>query len=349
MQFVLNKCNIHHLFKILTLNLYQRKQHIMSEIENGNGSSNSKLHAMYIVLIALLIGGLVYTNLKLKKSKETIVVTEKQRDDVQSLKAELDLKYNESLQEIESYRAENAGLDSLLTVKEQELSAKKAKIDALLSQISGLKANDGTKAKLLAEAQQMITQMENDKMRLQTTIDSLVTVNKTLFMERDSISGELSTTLQKKQKVDDDNKKMKERIDKASILSTANLQSTPIRITKKGKEDEVSKAKDAEKLRVCFDLLQNKIAPSGETEIAVRIISPDGSTIQLQSLGSGTLKEATTDNEIPFTYTIRPDYQNDTKTVCSYWAQTYKFAAGKYSVEVYQQGYLIGQSSFTMK
>ncbi len=301
------------------------------------------------MLIALLIGGLVYTNVKLKKSKETIVVTEKQRDEVETLKSELDKKYAESLQEIESYRAENAGLDSLLTVKEQELTSKKAKIDALLTQISVLKTGDASKTKLLEEAQTLMKQMEDDKMRLQTTIDSLVTVNKILFQERDSISGELSSTLQKKQEVDAENKRMKDRIDKASILSTANIQATPIRMTRKGKEDEVSKAKDAEKLRVCFDVLQNKIAPSGETKIEVRIISPDGSTIQLQNLGSGTFTEATTGNDIPFTYSISPDYQNETKTVCSYWAQSFKFASGKYSVEVYEKGFLIGQSSFSMK
>ena len=317
--------------------------------ENENGNSNGRLHAIYIVLIALLIGGLVYTNVKLKKSKETIVVTEKQRDEVETLKTELDKKYAESLQEIESYRAENAGLDSLLTVKEQELSSKKAKIDALLTQITVLKTGDASKSKLLEEAQALMKQMEDDKMRLQTTIDSLVTVNKILFQERDSISGELSSTLQKKQEVDAENKRMKDRIDKASILSTANIQATPIRMTRKGKEDEVSKAKDAEKLRVCFDVLQNKIAPSGETKIEVRIISPDGSTIQLQNLGSGTFTEATTGNDIPFTYSISPDYQNETKTVCSYWAQSFKFASGKYSVEVYEKGFLIGQSSFSMK
>lgn len=317
--------------------------------ENENGSSNSRIHAIYIVLIALLIGGLVYTNVKLKKSKETIVVTEKQRDEVETLKAELDKKYAESLQEIESYRAENAGLDSLLTVKEQELTSKKAKIDALLAQISGLKSDDASKSKLLDEAQALMRQMEDDKMHLQTTIDSLVTVNKLLFQERDSISGELSSTLQKKQEVDDENKRMKDRIDKASILSTANIQATPIRMTRKGKEDEVSKAKDAEKHRVCFDVLQNKQAPSGETKIEVRIISPDGSTIQLQNLGSGTFSEATTGNDIPYTYSISPDYQNETKTVCSYWAQSFKFASGKYSVEVYEKGFLIGQSSFSMK
>ncbi len=318
----------------------------MSQSEN---TSNSKVHAMYIVLIALLIGGLVYTNVKLKKSKETIVVTEKQRDDVSALKAELDKKYGESLQEIESYRAENAGLDSLLSVRTQELTAKKAKIDALLSQISSLQSNDAAKSKLLAEAQALIKQMDEDKARLQTSIDSLMTVNKQLYQERDSVTGELVNTLAKKQEIEDENKKMKDRIDKASILSTANIQATPIRMTKKGKEDEVSKAKDAEKLRVCFDLLQNKIAPSGQTELAVRIVSPDGTTIQMSSLGSGTLQDATTGNDIPFTYTISPDYQNETKTVCSYWAQTFKFSPGKYSVEVYEKGFLIGQSSFMMK
>ena len=320
----------------------------MSENENAP-NSNGKLHAMYIILIALLIGGLVYTNLKLKKSKETIVVTEKQRDDVTTLKSELDRKYNESLLEIESYRAENAGLDSLLMIKEQELTSKKAKIDALLTQISSLKSGDASKAKLILEAQTLMKQMDDDKAKLQTSIDSLIAVNKQLYQERDSVTGELITTIQKKQKAEEDNQKMKDRIDKASILSTANILAIPIRMTKKGKEDEVKKAKDAEKLRVCFDLLQNKIAPAGETEVAVRIISPDGSTIQIQNLGSGTLKDATTGNDIPFTYTITPDYQNETKTVCSYWAQTFNFAPGKYSVEVYEKGFLIGQSSFSMK
>ncbi len=321
----------------------------MSETENGAQNSNSKIHTLYILLIALLIGGLVYTNVKLKKSKETIVVTEKQRDDVSALKADLDKKYSESLQEIESYRAENAGLDSLLETKKQELAAKKAKIDALLGQISTLKSGDASKAKLLADAQAMIAQMESDKSRLQASIDSLVTANKTLSESNEKISSQLSETQQKKQEVDAENQKMKDRIDKASILSTANIQSTPIRITKKGKENEVKKAKDAEKLRVCFDLIQNKIAPAGPTEIQVRIISPDGTTIQMQNLGSGILKEVTTGNDIPYTYTISPDFQSETKTVCSYWAQTFKFASGKYSVEVYEKGYLIGQSSFVMK
>lgn len=106
----------------------------------------------------------------------------------------------------------------------------------MLGQISSLKSGDASKSKLLADAQALIAQMESDKMRLQTSIDSLVTENKALYMQRDSITGELTNTLQRKQQLDDENQKMKDRIDKASILSTANIQSTPIRMTKKEKK-----------------------------------------------------------------------------------------------------------------
>ena len=69
----------------------------MTETENGGQNSNSKIHTLYILLIALLIGGLVYTNVRLKKSKETIVVTEKQRDDVSALKALTSALYGEKV------------------------------------------------------------------------------------------------------------------------------------------------------------------------------------------------------------------------------------------------------------
>ena len=313
--------------------------------ENENKQSGNNIHLLYLALIALLIGGLVYTSMKLKKSTETIIVTEKERDDVKALKAELETKYNAALQDIENFKAENAGLDSLLTARENELKAKKAKIDALLAQVAQNKQDK----EALAKAQALIAELENDKIALQRSVDSLTTVTKQLTVDKENLTTQLTTTTQEKEQLNTENKQMKDKIDKASILSTSDIVATPIRTTKKGKEEEVKKAKDAQKLKICFDLLENKIAPKGPTELAVRIISTDGSTIQIESLGSGTLIEATTGNSIPYTYTISPDFDNETKQVCSYWNQNYNFGPGKYSVEVYQKGFLIGQSSFEMK
>lgn len=310
---------------------------------------NKSYHLLYIGLIALLLGGLVFTSLKLKKQKETIIVTENQRDEVSALKAELELNYKSALGDIETYKIENSGLDSILNLKEIELNAKRAKIDALLAQA-------GTNKNALAQAQQLIKELESEKIAFKNSIDSLISVNGELYTKNENLNSELNLTKEEKDKIaaqkqllEDEKSKMLEKIDKASILSVANINCTPIRVNKKGKEEEVTKAKDAQKLRVCFDILQNKIAPKGPTELVVRIIGTDGSTIQIQALGSGTFTEATTGNDIPFTYSISPTYDNETKQVCSYWKQNYSFTPGKYSVEVYQKGLLIGQSSFSLK
>lgn len=320
----------------------------MAESEN----SNSKQHYIYIALIALLIGGLIYTQVKLSQSKEEIKRTEQEKGQLETMRAELDKKYQDAMLEIENYRASNAGLDSLLNVKEHELSEKRARIESLLAQVASLKqsgkSDKASMQKLIDEANSLIKELEADKARTQNSIDSLITANKQLFAERDSITGELTTTKIKKQVSEEENKLMKERIDRASILSTANLQCSAVHTKRNGKEDETSKAKDAEKLKICFDLLQNKIAPKGETEIMVRVISPTGSTIQLSSLGSGTFV-SDEGNSVPYTYSIKPDYQNETKTVCSYWQQDMNFQSGKYSIEVYQKGILIGQSNFMLK
>lgn len=310
-----------------------------------NKRSGNNIHLLYLALIALLIGGLVYTSMKLKKSTETIIVTEKERDDVKVLKAELEQKYNAALSDIENFKAENAGLDSLLSARESELNAKKAKIQQLLAIVE---QNKNDKA-ALAKAQALIAELENDKISLQRSVDSLTTVTKQLTEDNLNLNTQLTTTTQEKEQLNSENTQMKEKINKASILSTSNIVATPIRTTGKGKEEVVKKAKDAQKLKLCFNLLENKIAPKGPTELAVRIISTDGSTIQIESLGSGTLQEATTGNTIPYTYTISPDFDNETKQVCSYWNQNYNFGPGTYSVEVYQKGFLIGQSSFIMK
>lgn len=310
---------------------------------------NKSYHFLYIALIALLVGGLIFTSLKLKKQKETIVVTENQRDEVAALRSELEVKYNSAIVDIENYKSENLGLDSILRLKELDLNSKKQKIETLLTQSS----NDKN---ALLKAQSLIKEFEAEKIAFRNTIDSLIRVNRDLGIKSDSLASELILSIEEKNKLneekanlEEERNKMLDKIDKASILSITNIEATPIRIVKKQKEEIVKKAKDAEKLRLCFDLLQNKIAPKGPTELIIRIIDPTGSTIQIQSLGSGSIIENTTGNSIPYTYSISPSYDNENKQVCSYWKQNYSFPAGNYSVEIYQKGLLIGQAVFNLK
>lgn len=318
-------------------------------MEEQKKQESKNYHFLYIGLIALLLGGLIFTSLKLKKQTETIVVTENQRDEASALRSELEVKYNAALSDIENFKVETAGLDSILNLKEVELAAKKAKIETLLVQ-------SATDKSALGKAQALIKELEKEKIAFRNTIDSLIQANSELYSINENLNNELTLTKEEKEKIsiekqelEEEKAKMLEKIDKASILSVADINATPIKISKKNKEEEVKKIKEAEKLKICFDILQNKIAPKGPTELLVRIIGPDGSTIQIQNLGSGSFIENTTGNSIPYTYSISPSYDGENKTVCSYWKQNYSFSTGNYSVEIYQKGLLIGQGSFSFK
>ncbi|MCO5233930.1 MAG: hypothetical protein LC105_11050 [Chitinophagales bacterium] len=312
-------------------------------------NSNSKVHALYLILILLLLGGLVFTNIKLKKSTETIRVTTTELNNTENLKAELEKEYQKALDDLEVLNVEKAGVDSLLTERVRDLEMKKKQISELIKSGQTNKAD-------LDKARLMIKQLQDERLVFQTKIDSLVKLNDqlnvenvTLTNQKNELTETISTVQSEKSKVEEENSKLKSTVNKAKILTTSNIKIIPTKSGRREKEVEVKKAKDTDALKICFDLLENRVAPTGETEMAIRIVNPSGATIQIQELGSGNLTDATTGNSIPYTYLIRPDYQNEAKTVCSIWNQSYNFTEGNYSVEIYQSGLLIGQGNFNLK
>lgn len=313
-----------------------------------SNSSNSKTHALYIILILMLLGGLIFTNVKLKKNTEIIRVTASELDSSETLREELENEYQQAINDLENIRAEKMGVDSLLNERQKELIAKKSQIAELIRTGQNNKAD-------LDKARAMIKEFNRERLVFQAKIDSLSTLNEhlnienvALASERDELTETITQVESKKEEVEKENTKLKSTVDKAKILSTSNISVTPIK-TKSNKEREVKRAKQADALKLCFDLLANRVASDGDVELTVRMINPNGETIQIDELGSGKFTEATTGNYVPYTYVIKPSYHNKTKTVCSIWNQTYDFASGNYSVEVYQQGLLIGQESFSLK
>ncbi|MCO5248071.1 MAG: hypothetical protein M9887_03865 [Chitinophagales bacterium] len=312
-------------------------------------AQNSKVHALYIVLILLLLGGLVFTNLKLKKSTETIRVTTTELTDVNNLKAELEVEYQKAMADLETAKSEKLDIEGLLSERESELEAKK-------KQIADLLKSGQTNQADLNKARELIKQLNAERLAFQAKIDSLTVLNEelnqvnvNLTSERDELTETVANVTAEKESLNQENTNLKSKVNKAEILTITNIKVTPIKYKSNGKEVEVKKSKTVESLKICFDMLVNRIAPAGKTEMNVRVIGPDGVTIQMGALGSGELTDATTGNSIPYTYTIQPDYQNEEKTVCSIWKQDNDFAPGRYSAEVYQKGLLIGQENFELK
>ena len=311
-------------------------------------NSNSKVHALYIVLILGLIGGLIFTNVKLRKSKTDIETVSGERDNKEKLLKDLQVEYDRTSTDLVNAMTENISLDSIIQVKQRELDEKKNYIAQIISQSNGSKSE-------LAKARKMIDELTAERVKFQAQIDSLVAANKqleyekiVLTEEKTSLSASLTEEKQIRSQVEADNVAKQAKIDKASILSAVNVKMTGISINKKGNEVEETKSKNVDKIKLCFDLLENKIAPNGEVDIAVRLIGPGGVTISNQALGSGSITKENGE-DVQYTYKMRPSYDNVTKKVCSLWDDGGAISAGSYSVEVYQKGILIGQGTMTLK
>src|SRR5678816_502407 len=108
-----------------------------------------------------------------------------------------------------------------------------------------------------------------------------------------------------------------------------------------------STKKRVDKLVVSFDV-ENRIAKSGPADMYVIVTAPDGHVISDPSMNSGTF---TTRNEGDKTFTskVTVDYEQGTRKAMSVPIRQNDFQTGDYKIEVYHNGFKIGEGVKTLK
>jgi len=302
---------------------------------------NRKL--IYGLLIAALLGTWGYVIYDKSKSKETITQLQTQYSNVDSARNEIQEEYNDALARMDSLTGSNTQLSGQLSEKQKQLEQMKANIKSELSK----KNADISKLK------SMINDFKGQVDNLYVTIDSLKTANQELTVtnqrvtaERDTISAQktvveqnLATTQQEKAHVED----------VGSTLHASNINITPIDIKGSGKEKATTTAKRVDVFRISFDLDENRIAPSGSKDLFVSVTGPDGKPITMPST-SGTF---TSRDEGDKTYTskVSVEYEQGKRTPVSFdWKpEAGKYQTGNYKVEIYQNGFKIGEGTKALK
>jgi hypothetical protein len=141
---------------------------------------------------------------------------------------------------------------------------------------------------------------------------------------------------------------LEQKVDIASTLNANAIAITPINEKSSGKEKVTSTAKRVDKLVISFDV-NNRIAQSGSTDVYVLITDPEGKPVQVEALGSGnfTTRE---DGEKVYTAKVPVEIETGkTKRVEFAWRQNSDFKRGDYKIEVYHNGFKIGEGVRTLK
>jgi hypothetical protein len=236
----------------------------------------------------------------------------------------------------------NIQKDSVIIVRDQDIAKKQKRINILMSKQQATAAD-------LAEAKSIIESLKNDINGYEQEITALKlknselnSMNDKLIEQRDKVRKDLDSSVQ-------EIKNREEIIDVGSTLQASNFNIMALDAKKSGKVVETSKAKKVDKLRISFDLDENLITKTGAKKLFIIMTDPSGKVIVDPANGSGVLK--TRDgNEKQYTQVMDVNYiQNKRQTVSFDWAGTGKFEKGAYKIEVFQNGFKIGEGQRPIK
>lgn len=134
----------------------------------------------------------------------------------------------------------------------------------------------------------------------------------------------------------------------AQILKAENLKVTIIDSKGKEREEESYKAKRVDKVKVTFNIGDNKVAKIETKEVSLRMIEPDGNVISDPAMGGGVFASASAEN---ISFTSKQSYLFDNKlpSLTFLWQRGTNLKTGNYKVEIWSEGYKIGETQFNIR
>jgi predicted nuclease with TOPRIM domain len=304
---------------------------------------------IYGVLIAALLGTWGYIIWDKSQNKETMTQLQQQVSNVDSSRNAIQTEYNDALARLDSATGNNTQLQGAL-------AERKAEIDRLKGEIQKITRNKNASAAELSRARTLIRTLNGkiDDMyaeieRLKGENETLTTSNTQLTTEKEQLTTERQQLQENLSSTQTQKKELEDKVDVASTLHVSNLNISPIDIKRSGKEKSTTTAKKVDVLRISFDLDENRVAPSGTKELYVAITGPNGSPVTTPDMGSGTFDSREGGSKF-YTTRVSVPYEQGKRTPVSFdWKQNGNYQLGEYKIEVYHNGFLIGQGKRSLK
>lgn len=299
-------------------------------------SQDSK-KTFYIVLIIILIllnGFFAYNHYKARQANIALEAEKKALTaDLDSVDAVLAV----TNQRLDSLAGTNSELSTELMQIKKELEDKRAQIENLMKD-----------KKELDRARVLIKSLKNDNQKYLARIDSMnamiAALNDTVRV-KEAVNQQLQT---EKSQLISEKTLLSRKVELSSLLIPENVQASGVFMKSNDREVPTTKAKKAEKLKICFDVPENRGVDPGDKVILLRILNPQGATIAVASEGSGMFTTETGEQQ-QYTTTAPFSYSNKKQNVCVHWSQTQAYGAGTYKVFFYQEGHELGSSEFELK
>ncbi len=178
------------------------------------------------------------------------------------------------------------------------------------------------------------------------TIDSLNTLNINLSNDLTEKTQKLSNVSKQNKKIIKQNEALQKQVAIGAVLQINNLLSSGIRIRSSGAQSETTRASKTNMIKTCFSIIENKLAQAGDKEIYIRILDSEGTLLNAPTPLTIINQQK---EELKMSSKRTINYQNQNTDLCIFYEIENSIPAGNYSVEVYAEGFLIGETSIALR
>jgi len=307
----------------------------MDDIKNNTASGDApqkksgKVLIYVVAILAVVLVGILVLNFiregKLKQTNAELMVAYGRLDSIG----------NELQSKIVQIEELGGNIDELTVIKD---SLEREKVDLLQARTRSDKQIKALKDRVEGY-RELLVMKDVEIQELKQVNESLVVENSELKTERN----ELNQTLREAQKTQDD---LNKKVQMASRLEAENIVVAAVSRDGKSREDEF-RARQIEQLSVNFTIAKNDVAPVSGKEILMRIIDDNGNVLFDVARGSGTFD---LDGKETF-YTAKQEilFDNTQQSVSFLYNKGSEYLPGRYVMEIYTDGYLMGSKSFRVK
>ncbi len=192
----------------------------------------------------------------------------------------------------------------------------------------------------LIEKDTLISNLQRENVTLATNVKVLDEENSGLKTERQRLADSVTTVVSK-------NEELTTKVTRAAALKAQNVKVFAVNSRGKVKEDDSYKAKRLDKIKLVYTLLDNPLTKEEPKDVYVRVLDPSGAVVSDMANGSGTF--SVDGNETIYTTKQTVNYTNNGKNVELLYTRGIPYKAGKYTVELYSEGFRIGQGEFAIR
>ena len=296
------------------------------------------------LIIGLLAAGLLITWGYLlwdkNNSGEKLQIAQTQSDTYEGQRDSLKSLYNEAEFRLDSITGANNNLQGEKSDLQKQIESNKAQIRRILNDKNATAAD-------LQKARLMINNLNGQIASLEAEVARLTGENQELTAQNVQLGTEKEVLTQNLQSTTTEKEELSHTVDVGSTFSASNIQIAAINEKKSGKEKATTSAKKVDKLVVSFDV-ENRIAKSGPADMYIMVTAPNGQVISDASLGSGTLTTRT-DGDKTFTSKVGIEYTQGTRKKIEFPIRQDSFQTGDYKIEIYHNGFKIGEGVRTLK